>query len=142
MIMPYQFELEKVLEEDTDKRAHGGAREGAGRHPTFEETMKASTLRLSEEHKEFIGNGRSAYLRALLAWGIENQEKLIDDPGYSSEARTTATLPPHVIEQAKALGQKPGRGAFISGVRRMIATAINLELDRDELVAEYGEGDE
>lgn len=121
------------------KGKHGGPGRGQGRKPIFDAAMPRPTLRLTQEHKQYIDNGGSERLRALLIWARENEALLVDDPGYSKETQTTVTLPTHLVELATTLGQKKGKGAFISGVRRVIASAISLGLDPIQIVAAYGD---
>lgn len=108
-------------------RGQGGPGRGQGLKPIYDEPMDKVTTRLPAMMKLWLdntGNG-SAVLRALLEWGIR-QEDLQDDPGAATTAdtsRTTYTLSPLHIELASQIGG----GNYIVGVRRVVHTAMLLD---------------
>jgi hypothetical protein len=116
------------------KSTHGGAGRGQGMKPFFGETMPSIQLKLARVLRDFLDDADKASprLRALLEWGVANQDQVLEDPGPPPKediVRTSYSLTPAHVELAEQLGA----GNRVAGVRRVIHTAMSLGLDPDQL---------
>lgn len=118
---------------EAGKGTWGGPGRGQGMKPIYEDEgkMKKYQFRLDPAFHDFLGNGEAApRLRALLEWCSENPSLVVEDPGLPDETRRTSyPLTPKHIEIAESLGDTNR----VAGVRRAIKTAMELNLDLDNL---------
>lgn len=116
-------------------RGKGGPGRGQGMKPLFNEPMLSVPIKLPAVLREFLDAGpetSSPRLRALLEWGDDHPQQVLDDPGPPPKddiTRTSYSLSKRHLEIANRLGD----GKRTVGVRRIIHTALSLGLDPDQL---------
>lgn len=121
------------LEDSSEKlTGRGGPGRGQGLKPMFgDEAMPKKPVRLSPEMMAYLGEGEQAAadkLRRLLEWSWHNEDKLLPVPKRergSELVRTSFAMAPAHWQRAELLGG----GVRVNGIRRVIHTAMELEID-------------